>query len=120
MQNMGPYVLDDLLDAVGGFTHQLDLCESRNTFKQPARRQRAIEMPAVHLFFVSRHQPLFRAGKMERFPAQRSLLLEDRQCAESVAAVQRNRMIENMQDAHGACLKNQKRYSDRKSTRLNS
>ena len=38
MQDMGPHALDDLLDAVGDFAHQLDFRQPRHAFKQPARR----------------------------------------------------------------------------------
>src|SRR6187401_2667124 len=92
MQNVRPYTPGNLLDAMGYFTHQLNLRNPWYAVKQSTRRRRAIEMPAVHLFFLGRYRPLFGSGEMKRFPTQRALLLENRERAECVTAVQRDRV----------------------------
>src|ERR1700730_489254 len=97
---MRAHALHDLLDAIRELAHELELSEPRHTLQESARRRRAIELPAVHLFFIGRHWTLFRAGEMECLPAQRPLLLENRQRAESITAVQRNRVIEYVQNTH--------------------
>src|SRR4051812_16406777 len=101
MQDVRSYTPGNLLYTMGYFPHRLDLSESRHSFKQSARRRRAIEMPTVHLFVICRHRSLLGTGEMKRLPTQRPLLFENRERAKSITAMQRNRVIENMQYAHG-------------------
>ena len=76
-------------------------------------RQRAIgaaggggtEKPqSLHTIFRGRAGPLLRTGQVQRFPPQRALCPQNRQCAEGVPAVQRNRMVQNVQDPHDATV----------------
>jgi hypothetical protein len=75
------------------------LVEQRQAVEQPRGGRGAVEAEAVDLFMRLWRRPLLGAGQVERFPAERALLLQDRAGAEGVAAVQRNRMVEHVQHA---------------------
>jgi hypothetical protein len=64
---------------------------------------RAMKVPAVDgLFGALRRLPAW-GGQMMRLPAERLLLAQDGQRAERVAAVQRNRMVQHVQNSQGSC-----------------
>ena len=60
-----------------------------------------MKAPAVDVLDVAARLAVARRGELQRLPAERALLAQDGQRAERVAAVQRQRVIEDVQDAHG-------------------
>ena len=66
----------------------------------PVSGRRAVEVPAVHrLVFGRRRRGVLRAGQVEGLPAQLALLAQQGQRAEGVAAVQRDRVIQDVKDS---------------------
>ena len=55
---------------------------------------------SINVFFELPRRLMFRAGDMRGFPAQPALVRQDRQSPEGIAALQRNGVIENMEDPH--------------------
>lgn len=69
-------------------------------------RRRTVERPAVDRLFRHIGFRMTRRGQVVGFLAQLALFCQQRQRAESVAALQRNRMIENMKNTHGQTVYN--------------
>ena len=88
----------ELLEPRLGSTHQAQFVDAGG----PRFRHRAaVETQAVDVLDVVRGRPLLGRSQVERLPAQRTLLTQDGRSAEGVAAVQRNGVIEDVEDAHG-------------------
>ena len=68
----------------------------------PSAHARAVEVKAVHVFLVRRRAVVLGRREVQRLPAERALLLQDRERPEGVAAVQRNRVVEDVQDLAGS------------------
>ena len=80
--------------------HHHELRDRRQSRQPLAFERCAEEMPALYRLFQMLATLLLRAGEMRCFPPEALLLLQYRQRAERITAVQRQRMIEDMQDAH--------------------
>jgi hypothetical protein len=93
---------DDLGQAPGQAVDHLFLVQHRQFGQRSARGRGAVEVQAVDGFFQIVAGMLLGAGHMEGFPAERALLAQDRAGAEGVAAVQRDRVVEDVQDTHHA------------------
>jgi len=90
------------LDARGKLSHQRHLVEPRHTAPAGCGR-RAMEVPAVHRLLQRRAAgSVLGAGQVEGLPPERALLAQQRQRAERVPAVQRDRVVEDVEDAHSA------------------
>jgi hypothetical protein len=57
-------------------------------------------MQAIDLLFRHIAIDLTRAGEMESFPTQRTLFAQNRGTTKSVAGVQGDRVVEDMENAH--------------------
>ena len=78
-------------------THQAQFVDAG----RPCFRHRAsVETQAVDVLDVSRRLALLGRGQMKGFPAQRPLLTQDSRGAEGVAAVQRDGVVEDVEDSH--------------------
>ena len=73
----------------------------------------AIKVPPIDVFFRDLISALFGAGQMECFPTQRALFFEDGNRPKSVAAVQRDGMVEDVEDAHNFFVKSVRSGADK-------
>src|SRR6202030_1732498 len=94
-------LLGNRLQTVRERVHHPQLRHRRQAGEPRAVERRAEEMPAVDRLFETLGALLLRAGEMGRVPSEPPLLSQYRQRAKRVAAVQWERVIEDMQDAHG-------------------
>jgi len=98
VQHIGLQLARELLQPRLGGTHQAQLVDAGG----PRFGHRAaVEAQAIDVLDVSRYLALLGRGQVKRLPAQRTLLTQDGRSAEGVAAVQRNGVIEDVEDAHG-------------------
>ena len=95
VDQIGFELVDQLAHARGGQAHLRDESCALG-------RRRAVEAQTVGVFFGLRAEALLGCGEVEGLPAQRRLLAQDGRRAEGIAAVQWQRMIEDVQDAHVA------------------
>ena len=65
------------------------------------RGRRAVEGPAVDRFLLGFARALLGRGEMQGLPTEAPLLVQEGQGAESIAAVQRNRVVEDVQYPQG-------------------
>ena len=98
MQDMGADFGDHLGQAFLQAFHQLHFAEYRPFCRRSCRARRTVKVPAVDVFLRRRTADVFGRSQVKCFPAQAPLPVQDRQGAECIAAVQRNRMIEDVQD----------------------
>jgi len=93
VDEVGLKLVDELVDAARGEAHL------RN---EPGAlgRQRAVKAQAISLFHLDCREALLRRGQVKRLPAQRALLAQDGRGAEGVAAMQREGVVEDVEDAH--------------------
>ena len=85
-----------LLQAALKLAHQRKLAHSRQAARGGCRC--TVKLPAIDLFFQRLGAAVFRAGEVEGFPAAPALLAQQRQGTKGVPAVQRNRVVEDVQD----------------------
>ena len=83
--------------------HQSQFAQAGQARRESSRR-RALKVPAVHSLFQGLAGDVLGAGEMHGFPAQLALLAQDGQCAEGVATVQRDRVVQHMQYAQAHAL----------------
>ena len=98
MQDVRANLLDHLGDTRFVYLHFPQFAQTGQALGQRARR--AVEVPAVHVVFATRGHPLARRGEMKRLPAERALLAKYRDGPKGVAAMQRQRVIEDMENPH--------------------
>ena len=91
---------DDLGQAPGESVDDFLLAQHRQ-FRQRALRFRGTEeVQAVDRLFQHVAGMLLGAGDVEGFPAERALFAQDRAGTEGITAVQRDRVVEDVKDAH--------------------
>lgn len=88
-----------------GRPHERPLIEHRQPAGDARWLRRTVEMQAIRRFFRHRTVDLFWTRQVIRLPAQIALLAQDVGAAKGVAGVQRQGMVENVQDAHVKLLK---------------
>jgi hypothetical protein len=54
----------------------------------------------VHLLLLDRAAFLLGTGNVLGFPTEPALLAKDRECAKGIAAMERNRVVEDMENPH--------------------
>ena len=107
VQYIGTRVSRDLKDALRGRPHLCPLARTRDGVQHRWRLPRPIEAQALHQLVGLRRGDVLRTGDLHRFPAQPLLLAQDGTRAECISALQRNRMIQHVQNpqAHPAALR---------------
>ena len=98
VQKLRPDLSRDCVQPARKRAHHHDLRHRRQSRQPLAGERCAEEMPAVYGLFQALGAILPRTGEMSRFPPEPLLLLQYRQGTERIAAVQRQRMIEDMKD----------------------
>src|SRR6266702_3852813 len=101
MQELRSDALCDVFQPARERAHHRELRQTRQSAQALAVMRCAQEMPSVHGLVELLAAALLRPGEMGRLPSQPSLLLQYRQRAERVSAVQRQRMVEDVEEAHG-------------------
>ena len=99
VQHVRPELRGELVDASGRGSHFAEVAETR----QPRRAPRdgcPVEAPAVHDLAARGADILARRRELQGLPAERTLLAQDGDGPEHVPAVQRKRVIENVQNSH--------------------
>jgi len=84
------------VDAPRGGAHFIQINPARQPRQHRRRRRGAMETPAVDLLLQCRWSKVLGRGEVERFPAQPPLLAQDGRGAEGVAAVQGQRVVEDV------------------------
>ena len=77
------------------------IADARHARRRALAERRAMKAPTVDVLDLAARLAVARRRELQRLPAERPLLAQDGQRAEHVAAVQRKRVIEDVQDAHG-------------------
>ena len=101
VDDVGLDLAGDFFQAPAQCLHQGDFAAHRQVSQQPGAARRAVKMQAIDVFFSGLGRALLGRGDVKRLPAQRALLAQQRRRAKGVAAVQRNGVVENVQDAQG-------------------
>src|SRR6185369_114884 len=83
--------------------NDIELIQHGQSCQRPAARIDALELESIDCFGRRRARAVLRAGDLRRLQAERALLAQDRLAAERVAALHRQRMIQNVKDAHDQC-----------------
>ena len=100
MDDVGLGFAGDLLDAFSKLSHQRHFAKDRQRCQESRSGFGPVEAQAVNIFEWSADLALLGGGEMEGFPAQGPLFPEQRSGTEGVAAVQRNGVVEDVEDAH--------------------
>jgi hypothetical protein len=104
VQQVWSLLLDDRIQPPLQISNDAPLLKHRQSRRGSRWRRCAIEAQAVDLFNRRSCRPLFARGQLHRAPAQRRLLRQDGSGTKGVAAVQRDRMIKDVQDLHSGRL----------------
>ena len=80
--------------------HLGQIGDARKPGYDAGAHHRAVKRPAVHLVDCTVARRMTRRRELERFPAERALLPQDCSRAKCIAAVQRERMVEEVQHPH--------------------
>src|SRR5450432_4180786 len=99
MQDVGTYRARHFFETPRRCAHLRHFPDAGQAVKRAWFPRRSVEMKTVDVFFQCAGHGMLRTRHMERLPAQAPLLAQDRTRAERVAALERDRMVENMQDA---------------------
>jgi hypothetical protein len=97
VEDIGPKRVDHPVDRCG---KGADFRQFAQRGRQFARRHGTVEIDAVDRFTCDRRCALSRAGNRRDLPPARHLRGQDRPCAERVPAMQRQAMVEDMEDSH--------------------
>ena len=81
-------------------THHGERIAAGQARQQPGRFRRAIEMQAVGLLFHHLAIDLLGTGQVVGVPAHFPLVVQDRRAAEGIAGMQRQGVVEDVEDAH--------------------
>ena len=88
-----------LRETIAHRTHQRDLAKQWPSADPLGFPQRSIEVQPVDVFFGCTRRRVLRPGEVKSLPSEASLLSQDRTRAECVAAVQRDRVIQDVEHA---------------------
>ena len=100
MNHVGADVGGDFGEAPRGRTHLGNLTDHGQAVGKALDRRRPEELPVINGLVGVKLRRVLGRRQMERLPAPRTLVCENRQRAKDVAALQRQRMVENVKDAH--------------------
>jgi hypothetical protein len=93
------------LDAAAGGCHFLQENDARR-LREPVRPHRsAVKLPAIDVLDLGRGAAMPRRRELQRFPPPRPLFTQDGESPKRVAAVRRKRVIEDVENAHGAVMR---------------
>ena len=100
MENIRLDLFDNLVQPVFRISDQHQLLRHRQAGKRTIHRGCAKKRPAIDLLLRNIRTRMFGRGQVEGFPAERALLLQDGQGPEGVAALQRDRMVQDVENSH--------------------
>src|SRR5215469_3920118 len=100
MKDLGLYLLDDVLDAPAEVADNLQLAQPWQPRGKPIRHRRTQEFPLADAFSRGPRSVMLAARQQHRVPTQRPLLVDDGESTKHIAALQRGRMVENVQNPH--------------------
>ena len=95
------YSARDFLETPRGSSHQAHFPDARKVGEPPWLPKRSIKTKPVDLFLGCTGNKVLGTRQLECIPAQSALLAQDRSGAKGVAALQWERVIENVEDAQG-------------------
>jgi hypothetical protein len=98
MQDIRPDFAHHLEEALFNSTDQCQFAKDRQPVNAATNTGRPKEVPPFDILFHERAPDVFRCRQVKRFPTPLALLAQDRKRAERIAAMQRNRMIEDVQN----------------------
>lgn len=99
MEDIWPNLFDNFLQASLDLAHEGELREPWDACAGRGCHRCPVEMPTVDIFLTGSASNLFWGCQMKSFPAQPTLLAQDRQRAECITAMEWDRMIEDMQNS---------------------
>jgi hypothetical protein len=100
VHDVGPLLPDQRGDPRGQAAHLQGLADQWQPAPAAAGTAGPMESPAIHAFLRREAGIVPRAGELDGFPPETALGGEDAERTEHVAALQRQGMIEDVQDAH--------------------
>ena len=106
VQDVGPNLARHLVETTLRRAHQRKLAQNRKLPQQPGLPQGPVEVEPVDVLLGHARRRVLRARKVESLPPDAPLFAQDRPRAERVAAVQWDRVIEDVEDpqAHPTAL----------------
>src|SRR5271163_4153515 len=110
VQNLRAYFVDDLVEATPEIADDLQLASPGQPRAEPNRRRRAQKLPITDAFARRPGRVMLAAGQQHRLPSQGPLLIDDAERAQDVATLQRQRMVEDVQNLHWSNGDGQNRY----------
>lgn len=100
VQDLQPDLGDDLVEPPIEVADNPELAKPRDPAHRPGWHRGPKKLPTADLFTRRSWDVVFAARQHDRRPAQRSLLVDNPESAIDIAALQRQRMVENVQDPH--------------------
>src|SRR4051812_28422310 len=100
MDEVGFLFANDLRHALRRLRHEAHFAGERYLRPHRGNHGRAVEVPAFDGLLVSLTAILLWRSQLKRFPPDGPLLAQDCKRPERITALQRNRMIEDVEDAH--------------------
>jgi len=95
-----PYLSDDVVQSPIEVADNLQLAKPRQLRSKAGRHWCAQEFPCADPLAHGSRRIMLAARQQYGLPAQRPLLIDDTESAKHIAALQRQRMIENVQNSH--------------------
>src|SRR5579863_10233906 len=100
MQYVGPDVANDLVEPPAKIADDFQLADSWQFSREPRRRRRTQKFPVADPLARRPRCIMLAACQQHWVPAECPLLINDAESAVNVAALQRQRMIEDVKYAH--------------------
>ena len=100
MEDLRADLADHLVEATIEIFDNLQLANPRQSGDKPGRHRGPQKLPFADPLACGSRRVMLAARQQHRFPAQRALVVDDRQGAIDIAAVQRQRMVEDVQNPH--------------------
>ncbi len=106
---------EELLESLRSGVDDHHVVEDRNSLQLRGLDSRAVEVESCDVFLGLPRRVVFRCRQLKRLPPQSPLLAQQRQRAKCVAALQRQRMIQDVENAQAHDLTSRFRCNARTS-----
>jgi hypothetical protein len=100
MQDLRSNLVDHLLQALLEVADDPQLANPRQPRGEPGRHPGPQKLPFTDALSRRSRRVMLAAGQQHRFPAQCPLLVDNAERAIDIAALERQRMVEDVQNAH--------------------
>src|SRR4029077_8959068 len=100
VQDLRADLIDHLVEPSVEIPDNLQLTKPGQFGGEPGRHRSPQKLPCSDLLPRGSRRIMLAAREQHRFPAQRPLLVDDAEGPIDISAVQRQRMVENMQNSH--------------------